>query len=581
MLRRSLYAICLAWFFQGYLAADMAAVASANVPNEGIQNAVEDYTSGEFVIKKIITLSVSKVHEGLFTAKILPSLVDDLNIAAIAQTFDCKSSIGTWYLQEMLTHPLTAQSRDAVLAERRKIIEFLVNNPEQKEELESLLNLVHEHEQGLIKLMSEYFKGKTCPELASLEAMKKAQQPGYAVAEFLNVNPAGKFLNTALLGLSAAYCTYMTYVIASEPLIPIGPKVGFTALFSGLAAFDTYMWYSTEYKLAFEKRAKMHELNRLIDISEKIEALCKANSLQVRFKISEIQDAKALEVIGKLKNARYKEKNTFVFTTQLVHGLLYKIYENEESLAPIMVSIAEMDAYNAIATKIIESKDKDNKFCFATFIETEQLHTPIRAKGFWNVLVKNPVVNNIDEDKNVILTGPNAGGKTTSIRSILQNILLAQTFGVAAAESFECTMFDVIESYLHVSDDLIKGDSLFIAEVKRAQAILEKIKTLEEGKKYFFALDELFTGTVAEDGEECAYQFVNRISEFTGIQFIYATHFKRLKEVGNNNPRCANYKVGAPARNAAGTLVYPFTFMQGANEVNIAKEIAKDAGLFA
>lgn len=574
--KRTMLAICLALSVGQVIQAENSLL--PKVAGNGALNPVEDI-SGEAAVKRIVVASVGKAHEGLAIAKVLPSLVDDLNIAAIAQTFGCKSSMGTWYLQETLSHPVTSGGRDSVLAERRKIIEFLVNNPEQKERLESLLSLVHEHEQDLIMLMSESFKGKTCPELAGLEALKKAQQPGYAFIEFMNVNPTGKFINTTLLGVSAAYCTYMAYAIASEPFLPIGFKVGFGGLLGGVGAFDAYMWYSTEYKPAYEKRAKMHALNRLIDVSEEIEALCKANSIQTQFKISEIKDAAALEIIGKLKSSRYKEKNTFVFTTQLVHGLLYKIYQNEQSLAPLLISIAEMDVYNAIATKIIESKNKDNKFCFAQLIESEE--PCVKATGFWNVLVQNPIVNNIDEHKNVILTGPNAGGKTTSIRSLLQNILFTQTFSVAAAESFECTMFDVIESYLHVSDDLINGDSLFKAEVKRAQSILEKIKTLEPGKKYFFALDELFTGTVAEDGEECAYQFVNRISAFKGIQFIYATHFHRLKEVGSNNPGCANYKVGAPARNQAGVLVYPFTFMQGANDVNIAKEIAKDAGLFA
>jgi DNA mismatch repair ATPase MutS len=163
----------------------------------------------------------------------------------------------------------------------------------------------------------------------------------------------------------------------------------------------------------------------------------------------------------------------------------------------------------------------------------------------------------------------------------LQNIILAQTFGVAAAETFDLTIFDIIHSYLNVSDDLIGGDSLFKAEVKRAQGILEKIKSLEPGKKYFFALDELFTGTGAEAGEQCAYAFIDRIADFDNILFIYATHFEKLKELANNNDHCANYKVEAPTRDENGKLVYPFKLSEGVNTVNVALDIAKEAGLFA
>ena len=158
--------------------------------------------------------------------------------------------------------------------------------------------------------------------------------------------------------------------------------------------------------------------------------------------------------------------------------------------------------------------------------------------------------------------------------------MFAQTFGIAAARAFEFTPFDVIHSYLNVSDDLIHGDSLFVSEVKRAKGILNAIKTLPSDKKFFFALDELFTGTVAEDGETCAYEFVKKIAAFPGVQFIYATHFGRLKELGANNPACINYKVDAPKKMADGTLVYPYTMSQGANESRVAIDIAKQAKLF-
>ena len=161
-----------------------------------------------------------------------------------------------------------------------------------------------------------------------------------------------------------------------------------------------------------------------------------------------------------------------------------------------------------------------------------------------------------------------------------QNIVLAQTFGIAAAQKFELTMFHVIHSYLNISDDILKGNSLFVSEIKRAQEILQKIKSLEPHKKFFFTLDELFTGTAAEDGQKCAYEFVKKLSEYQGVQFIYATHFDALKELGKNSTFCINYKVDAPTKNSEGKLVYPFTLSQGANEVNVALDIAREARLF-
>jgi len=238
-----------------------------------------------------------------------------------------------------------------------------------------------------------------------------------------------------------------------------------------------------------------------------------------------------------------------------------------------------MDAYHAIATKIIESQNTNNKFCFVTYLN--QVQPAVHAQSFWNVLVKNAVANSFSESRHTILTGPNAGGKTTAIRALLQNIVLGQTYGVAAAETFSFTLFDTIHSYLNISDDLLQGHSLFVSEVKRAQEILQIIKSLAPEHKFFFALDELFTGTVSEDGEKCAYEFVKRIAEFDGVQFVYATHFHKLKELGANSTLCANYKVDAPVKNQLGKLVYPFTLSQGANSSNVALDIAREANLFA
>jgi DNA mismatch repair ATPase MutS len=236
-----------------------------------------------------------------------------------------------------------------------------------------------------------------------------------------------------------------------------------------------------------------------------------------------------------------------------------------------------------------ELQNKDYKLCFVQFLDVQK--PTIHAKDFWNMLVtKNDVVvNDIFEDRNIILTGSNEGGKTTAIRAILQNIVLAQTFGIAAATTFDITQFDMIHSYLNISDDILAGKSRFASELKQAQDILTEIKALAPHEKFFFAFDELFTGTNGEDGAECAYRFIDNVASYSGIQFIYATHFNRLKLIGAANPACANYKIEPPLRDTRGVfirddkgqLIYPYKLSPGANDVNVAMDRAQDAGIFA
>lgn len=546
----------------------------------------ENYDSGKVRIANIITNDQSGVAAHLKNHTHYAetqNLAADLNIAEIAQFFECKTLIGQSYMIEALKLPMTQHDKNSVLARRQSIIKALVENKEFKHEVDQMLESAKKDEQEIIQLMSEFFIGKTCPELANLELIKKQNPKLYPFFNFFHSGKIGLTLKTIMNAVGMAgtiYGTYhtgkITYLFTKAGLNPTGPAMA-TAYFGLIAAIYSYMNYK-DYTTATEKRLKLHALNQFIKTAERFEALCTNNAVECQFTLSNIKDSQGIHLIKKLQHSRYQNKKTKLFIIPYVHSLLYELYQQDTHLAQIFACIAEMDVYNAIATKIVESQQQKNKFCFVTFVEDKK--PTINAQSFWNILVKDAVSNDITEDKHIILTGPNAGGKTTTIRALLQNIVLGQSFGIAAAEKFECTMFDVIHSYLNISDDLINGLSLFASEVKRAKDVLQRIKNLDENKKFFFALDELFTGTVAQDGETCAYNFIKNIAKFDNILFIYATHFNKLKELGNEGSYCTNYKVDAPTKNSDGKLIYPFTLSKGANEARVALDLAHEALLF-
>jgi len=564
-------------------------VGSAAFVTAALSNQVEDYESGKAKIAAIM----SNADNGIvaYNTKNLQgaetkNVAADLNIEEIAKFFKCKTLIGHTFLSETLQCPVLPQEKEGILARRQAAIRALVEQPELKKEVEQLLEVARKAEQEVIKLLSDFFMGQTCPELKVMEQFKEQNPYMYPLFHFLNVNATGKVISTSLNLLGLASFTAGTYSSARDAYLLA--KLGYNDYAGGKAisavcyglAVGVYSYVSyKDYSTGSEKRSKIHALNQLVTIAEKFEKLAELHGISNQFKIGQIVDPNGTKLIEHIKHSRYKDENTYFFMVPLVHSFLYEIYEQSNHLAEVFACVAEMDAYNAIATKIIESQSTLNKFCFVNFIEDAKPR--IHAQGFWNVLVTNPVPNNFGENGCVVLTGPNAGGKTTSIRALLQNILLGQTFGVAAAQKFEFTMFDVIHSYLNISDDIMNGLSLFASEVKRAQEILERIKLLQPTQKFFFALDELFTGTAAQEGEACAYEFVKRIMGFDGVQFIYATHFGKLKELAKESGLCTNYKVDAPTKNAEGKLVYPYTLSLGANEVNVALDIAREAELFA
>ena len=495
----------------------------------------------------------------------------DLNIKAIADFFGCKTVMGSAFLKETLQRPVSSIDESGIVALRTQAVKALVENPKLKQQVEAMLKNAAEQEKAVIDLMSNTFRGQTCPELEQLEVLKKSSPTIYAMNNFLLTNKTGKTVLTLVTGMYAIGFSVGTVFFALHKDPVYTAYLGLGAGLYGYMAIDDIV-------KGVKKRTKLHALNQLIHIAESIEELSYRNDFETQFKMSLITDHEGLSIIDGLKAWRYENETDYCFNTAAVHTFLYTLYQDDSQLAQIFASIAEMDAYNAIATKILEGQNSQRTFCFADKIESAQ--PQVLSTSFWNVLVPNAVVNSLQMNQHVILTGPNAGGKTTSIRANLQNIVLAQTYGIAAAEQFSYTQFDVILSYLNISDDLINGLSLFASEVKRAKDLLEIVKNLGSEQKLFFALDELFTGTAAEQGGKCAYEFIKKTSTYQRILFVYATHFDQLKELGKQNIGLMNYKVDAPIKNSEGKLVYPFTLSPGASTVNVAEDMAKEAGLF-
>ena len=505
----------------------------------------------------------------------------DLNIKEIANFFDCKTVMGNAFLKECLSRPVSPTDKSGIVALRKNIITQLIENSDFKQQVEAILEIAMQQEKTVVELMSDTFRGKCCPIFEELQQLKAADGSIDDVFYYwINNLVTNEIWATRLYAANLYSIGYLLFETGrhGKNAFHNDAKAAFMASMNGLAAALCIYGEYHKYLEACKKREAMHALNQLICAAESIEKLSGDHNIATQFKISLIHDGAGLSMIFGLKAWRYQNKKDDLFNVPAVDTFLYKVYENEAQLAQIFASIAELDACNAIATKMLKGQTSHHKFCFAQEIESTQ--PQLISTGFWNVLVPNAVINDLPMNQSVILTGPNAGGKSTLIRANLQNIALAQTFGVAAAAEFAWTPFDVLLSYLNISDDLINGYSLFASEIKRAQEILGFLRGLIPGQKLFFALDELFTGTAAAQGEKCAYEFIKKTAGFDQALFIYATHFDKLTELGDQNIGLMNYKVDAPIKNDAGRFVYPFTLSDGINDVNIALEMAQDADLF-
>lgn len=228
-----------------------------------------------------------------------------------------------------------------------------------------------------------------------------------------------------------------------------------------------------------------------------------------------------------------------------------------------------------------EFEQKKVTYCFVDFVQADK--PIVRLQSFWNPFVDDAKVvpNSLTlgdcERSNIILTGPNAGGKSTVLKAAAISLIFAQTFGIAPAQSMTLTPMSAIATYLNITDDIASGNSLFKAEVLRAQSLIEKVQNLSKDQFSFVAIDEMFSGTSPEEGRAAAYSVAKHLGQFSNNICMIATHYPLLTKLAEDTPYFANYKVSVRL-DADGSITYPFKLEQGISDQHVAIDILQAEG---
>jgi DNA mismatch repair ATPase MutS len=160
----------------------------------------------------------------------------------------------------------------------------------------------------------------------------------------------------------------------------------------------------------------------------------------------------------------------------------------------------------------------------------------LKAKALGHFLIhpEERVDNDIflkDEGNIMIITGPNMAGKSTFLKTVGVNLVLAFCGGPVCAEEFTVTPVNIYTS-MKVSDSLDKNLSLFYAELQRLKMVLDGIKRKE---KIFFLLDEMLKGTNALDRQMGALALLKQLVSLKANGLV-ATHDLELTKLEKQFP---------------------------------------------
>jgi DNA mismatch repair protein MutS len=229
---------------------------------------------------------------------------------------------------------------------------------------------------------------------------------------------------------------------------------------------------------------------------------------------------------------------------------------------------------------ILSGSTVDNPYTVTTFLKKNS--PTINIKKIWHPYlnkdeVTDIVKNSIDIKNNILITGPNAAGKSTFIKSVIINIILSQTIGISSSEKFEITPFHMVETYLHIPDS--KGcSSLFEAEMFRSKEYIDKIKNLDPNKFSFIVLDEIFSSTNYVEGFSGAYSILKKISSFSNTLSITTTHYTDLEILEKDTKgKIKNYKFEVE-HDEKNEIVFNYLLKEGTSRQYIALELLKKNG---
>ena len=262
----------------------------------------------------------------------------------------------------------------------------------------------------------------------------------------------------------------------------------------------------------------------------------------------------------------YPFKNTISRISQLglLMNLNYEIFMDKEFDNSFMFSVYLNQYIHDIQSMKLLTKKKIYKCKF-------RKNTKIEGMYYLPHMNENPVLNDIDLSQNIMITGPNASGKTTILKALLINLLMSQQFGYGCYKKAHVKLYDIFHSYLNIPDTSGR-DSLFQAEARRCKDILVSIVE-NPNNSHCCIFDEIYSGTNPTDAVSCATMYLEEMNKYKStVDYVLTTHYIELCELFDD--KICNLKMNVNVLDD--TIEYLYKIEDGISYVHGGKQVLKD-----
>ena len=522
----------------------------------------------------------------------------------------------------MLASQLLAPTTDiSLLQQRQQALQYLVDHPALCQELEQSLNAIAGDEENLIALLnpSDFINSpgfqatEESTTLWPFNTTAATSELWRRVLEFSALHNVISLPISALAGinLGRSLGVYITSSSIAATLAtgawetgnlfmdfgrysPSGQTVilGISLIMVVGGAYHSYHDLRSQQLFNLQVRERSSGPGRILGEADKLNTALTSHQqltgvLTHNQQFSVLQQPQLREAFDLL--AKAPEGRPGVFSYYLSSMGSYRrglnlLKNNKDELLQLARAVGEIDAWLTMARLVRNGLARDrNPISFAN-LETATDSPKLHLDNVWNPLLRpeTAVPNSIslggDQPRNLLVSGPNAGGKSTAMNSVALATLLAQTFGIVPAESGTLTPFSLINTHMDISAELAAGLSSFKAESSRAIELMNHIHQLPPGQFSLVLMDEIFSSTNPTEGEAGTYSYLKTLGHIPQTINISATHYPRPLHLAASEPeQFKNMHVLATTNR--GQLAYDYRLRPGPSVQHIAIQLMAEQGI--
>lgn len=475
---------------------------------------------------------------------------------SLFQTINCTQTVaGAMTLRRYL-----AQKRSLkAVKEHQNLTKLLLKNKDQLHTLYNLLEICSRNENYFVSFWRRAEPGGCCDDYLGFDVEQRAKN----IPSFLRESP------TACGALEFCFAAYQ----AASPLLEFSVVVKrLFNLYWGVPYdfWNTHQDLSSLYSLygtnntctSLKLNQKLHELMqeklmsliKLIEAVEAIAAYLETIDFPQDF-INRLQlprDTELKKLLDMLKTDTFRGKASFFSHLGRIQ-VAYRLMERyRDYFLGSYAALGEIDVLLSTVT-LLENPTTYGRYCFAEFDENQE-QPCLDLVNAWCPLLLNQegmsldkIVSNTirmgtsqDSPRTLLITGANARGKTTMLRTAFATAHVAGVLSIAPAERCLLSPLTIISS-INIADTIAGGQSHFQAEVHRAGMIMDAINT---PGFYLLLIDEPLIGTAENIAQAAVREYLVQLGTAPNTLVLATSHIRSVTELEEEYPAFfANYYV--------------------------------------